>query len=321
MIKFGIVGAGSIAEKFVRDIRFVKDVELVAIASRTISKSKEFAAKHRIPKAFGSYEALAKSGEVDAVYIATPHRFHKANSILFLNEKIHVLCEKPIAVNHNEFVDMVDTAKKNKVLLMEAMWTRFLPSTKFLIDLVESQKLGNIIGINLNFGFALPKDYPKEGRLLNPELAGGSLLDLGCYLITMTDILINNVLISADVKHIDIQYGVDFDCEFTISYINGVVAKLHSSFTQNLDNTGVIHFEEGTVKLKQFHQAQELDINGKVVKLPYLGEGFVHEIQSFVHTLQRNEIENDIMTYDTSSKIILALDELRAKGNIVYPFE
>ncbi|MBU1020594.1 MAG: Gfo/Idh/MocA family oxidoreductase, partial [Firmicutes bacterium] len=128
MVRFGIVGAGSIAQKFARDIRLVKNASLVAVASRDALKAFEFKEKYDLEVAYGSYLEMAKDPNIDAVYIATPHNFHFEQSLLYLNHQKHVLCEKPIAVNKEQLEMMISTAKNNDMLLMEAMWSKFLPA-------------------------------------------------------------------------------------------------------------------------------------------------------------------------------------------------
>ena len=198
MIKFGIVGCGGIAKKFARDIKFVEEAKLVAVSARTKEQAEKYKDQYLVPYTYSNYIDLANSNEIDAVYIATPHSFHYEQAIQFLNHKKHVLVEKPIAVNQTQLKEMIKVAKKNNVLLMEAMWTYFLPSTIYIKKYIEDNNLGKLIEANISFGYALIDNYPKERRLLNPNLAGGSLLDMGVYPVSFYN-LINTV----DIKYID----------------------------------------------------------------------------------------------------------------------
>lgn len=141
-IRWGIVGPGNIANKFAAAIKNVPSAELAAVASRDGKSGEAFAQKHGIPKVFTGYEAMAASDAVEAVYIATPHPFHKPCAELFLNEGKHVLCEKPICVNAYQAPKLKDCAEKNGVFLMEAMWTRFLPAILEAQEIVKRGAIG-----------------------------------------------------------------------------------------------------------------------------------------------------------------------------------
>ena len=127
-VRWGIVGPGNIANKFAKAIKNVETAELVAVAARSKEKGKIFAETYGIKNVFTGYEKMAESDLVDAVYIATPHPFHKPNAKMFLSAKKHVLCEKPVCVNAYQAENLKECAKENNVFLMEAMWTRFLPA-------------------------------------------------------------------------------------------------------------------------------------------------------------------------------------------------
>ena len=178
-IQWGIIGLGRIANKFATDLSTVEDSQLVAVASRSQQKADKFAFKYNSKKAYDSYEKLVKDSQVDAVYIATPHRFHKEHTLLCLRHKKAVLCEKPFAMNLQDVTEMVEVAKEHNVLLMEALWTFFLPHFNYVIDVVKSEKFGKLKSLEADFGFFHPYDI--EHRLFNKQLGGGSLLDIGIY--------------------------------------------------------------------------------------------------------------------------------------------
>ena len=192
MVRFGIVGGGGIAKKFARDIAFVDHAVISAVAARTKEKAEEYGVFYHVKHMFSSYEEMAKSDVIDAVYIATPHSFHFEHAMLFIQHKKHVLVEKPITVNARQFKLLSNAAKTAGVLLMEAMWTHFLPATKFVKDLIDSNSLGKMQEAYIDFGYSLITNYPKERRLLNPKLGGGSILDIGVYPISFF-LLINQV--------------------------------------------------------------------------------------------------------------------------------
>src|SRR5690606_10391335 len=176
-IRWGIIGLGKIAHKFATDLATVPNAQLYAVASRTQEKAEEFAQKHNAVKAYDSYEALANDSMLDAVYIATPHVYHKENTIMCLKNGIAVLCEKPFAMNLQEVEDMIATAQASNTLLMEALWTAFLPHYQYVQQLLREKVYGEIITLKADFGFK-PK-YDPSSRVIAKNLGGGSLLDIG----------------------------------------------------------------------------------------------------------------------------------------------
>ena len=321
MIRFGIVGAGGIAEKFARDIKFAKGVKAVAIASRDLGKATAFKDKFGIEHAFGSYEEMAQSDLVDAVYIATPHNFHKQQSILFMNHKKHVLCEKPIAVNSEEFEEMVKSAQKNKVLLMEAMWTKFLPVTKKVREVVQSGTLGALKHAYLEFGSDITGLGGDKGRWFNFDLAGGSLLDMGVYPVAYTLNITDNEIKSIDAKAKFYHTGIDTETTVDLVYEDGSTVTLVSSFTEEKGSPAMLEFEKGTIEVHHFWFSEKVVINGKEFHYPHKGEGFPYEIEAFAETLEKGLLENELMTHEQTRKSMNLLDKIRKEIGLRYPFE
>src|SRR5690606_35887765 len=144
IINWGIIGLGSIANKFASDISKTEGAKLYAVASRNQDKANSFAKQFNATIAYDSYEALAKDPDIHAVYIATPHSFHKEHTLLCLNHKKAVLCEKPFAMNLNEVEEMIATAKANNTLIMEALWTYFLPHYQYVLEALKSERYGKL---------------------------------------------------------------------------------------------------------------------------------------------------------------------------------
>ncbi len=321
MVRFGIVGAGAIAHQFAKDINACENAKLVAIASRSIERAIEFKKEYNLELAFGNYQELAESSEIDAVYIATPHNFHKEQGILFMNNKKHVLCEKPVTVNLSELNDMIESAKENKVLIMEAMWTRFLPSSLLVKELVQSNKLGKLKNVSLEFGYSLINDYPEEKRLLNPDLAGGSLLDLGVYPISFL-MHIND----GTIKHIEAEARlsnkkIDIETQMKIEFTDGSKASLKCSMDTDMNTPGVLEFEKGTIKMEDFSRSKKIFVNDEKIDIPFIEGGFSYQINSFVKTIDNGQLENEIMTYDESKKVMSIMDQVRKIIGVKYPFE
>jgi len=197
--RWGIMGAGAISEIFVKDLlidpmtRDVSDVQhrIVAIGSRSLAKAKDFISRigglaQHAPKAYGSYQEMVSDPEVDVVYVGTPHSSHFADVMLCFGSKKNVLCEKPMTVNATQTRELCRVAKEKKCFLMEAVWTRFLPLTHSLQKIIASGEIGEVQRVDADFSINFPPDsFSVDHRLVNPELAGGALLDLGPYPWTM----------------------------------------------------------------------------------------------------------------------------------------
>ena len=322
MVRFGIVGAGDIAHVFAQDIKHVKEAKLVGIASRSLEKAKAFQEKYDIPLAFEGYASMAESDEIDAVYIATPHSFHREQSLLFMTHNKHVLCEKPITVNEQEFTDLMMVAKQQNVALMEAMWTRFLPSTKAIIAYVNNNDVGQLKEASLPFGYALIDDYDPKRRLLNPDLAGGSLLDIGVYPIHYINNFINVNQYEWDAKADMTETGVDATCVMTTKDDhNTPKITLTSSIEKELSQHGKLVFENITIDIPDFSRSSSYIIDGETFDVPFKGNGFVHEIESFVNMVKNNQIENDLIPFSKSLETTRFMDKMREKIGLRYPFE
>ncbi|MEC9484438.1 MAG: Gfo/Idh/MocA family oxidoreductase [Candidatus Izemoplasma sp.] len=322
MVRFGVVGAGDIAHVFAQDIKHVKDAKLVAIASRSLKRAKEFQAEYDIPLAFEGYEEMAKSDEIDAVYIATPHNFHREQSLLFMTHKKHVLCEKPITVNEQQLTDLMMVAKQQKVALMEAMWTRFLPSTKAIIAYVNNNNVGNLLEASLPFGYALIDDYDPKRRLLNPDLAGGSILDIGVYPVHYINNFVNINQFEWNAEAEMTETGVDATCIMTTNDDKNVPKiTLKSSIKDELSQHGKLVFEHATINIPDFSRSSSYIINGETFETPFKGNGFVHEIESFIETINNKKIENDLLPFSKSLETTRFMDKIRQKINLRYPFE
>ncbi|HOO43588.1 MAG TPA: Gfo/Idh/MocA family oxidoreductase [Bacillota bacterium] len=321
MVRFGIVGGGGIAKKFARDIAFVDHAVISAVAARTKEKAEEYGVFYHVKHMFSSYEEMAKSDVIDAVYIATPHSFHFEHAMLFIQHKKHVLVEKPITVNARQFKLLSNAAKTAGVLLMEAMWTHFLPATKFVKDLIDSNSLGKMQESYIDFGYSLITNYPKERRLLSPNLGGGSILDIGVYPISFF-LLINQVPIyemSAEASWT--ETGVDASCNIEITDEQGAHFHIRSSIDENLPNNAHLIFEKGTIQMIDFSRCKEVYVNSVRYDIPYEGEGFVHEIRSFVEDIEHAKTEDAIMTHEASKKSMRLMDDIREEIGLEYPFE
>jgi predicted dehydrogenase len=320
IIRWGIMGPGKIARKFAHDLREVPDAKLYAVASRDQGRADAFANEYNAAKTFDSYEALAKDPDVDAVYIATPHALHKENSLLCMSHEKAVLCEKPLAMNATQVEEMITASKTYKVLLMEAMWTAFLPHFQAATQKVREGMLGEIISIEADFGFRSP--FNPASRLFNKQLGGGSLLDIGIYpLFLSLSVLGKPVYI--DARATFFENGADSSCDMTLFYRHNAKARLFSTLLKETPTEAVIKGSEGTLKLhSRFHESSSFTIEkeGKTQQFSFTnrGKGFVHEIEHFCNLLREGKTESPVMRFDSSRQLIGLLDEVREKIGLYY---
>ncbi|MCE0483991.1 MAG: Gfo/Idh/MocA family oxidoreductase [Methylacidiphilales bacterium] len=186
-LRWGIIGTGGIANTFADGLRRSQTGELVAVASRTRAKARDFAKKHDVPTAHGSYSELMADRNVDVVYIATPHPQHLEWVLAAAKAKKHILCEKPLALHHDEAVTMVQAAWENSVFFMEAYMYRCHPQIARMSELIRAGTIGDVRSIQASFGFFAP--YDPQSRLFDPSLGGGGILDVGGYCTSMVRLI------------------------------------------------------------------------------------------------------------------------------------
>ena len=254
-IRWGIIGPGSIAHNFADALKQAYSGELIAIASRTSNKLEEFGNKHQIKNEFrfNDYDALLENENIDAVYIATPHVFHADLSIRAAGKGKHILCEKPGAVNFSEALKVIEKVKAAGVFYKEGFMYRCHPQIPALINIIKQNTIGNIKHITSSFGFDMQKVIP-DHRLFDKKLAGGAILDVGLYPVSLSRILagaavgkkfINPISISAKARIG--ETGVDEISSATLEFENNIIAEVSTAIMQNMDNNAIIEGELGKI--------------------------------------------------------------------------
>jgi predicted dehydrogenase len=320
-IRWGILGAGSIAGKFASDLRHVPHTELYAVGSRTQEKADDFARTFGIQRAYGSYERLASDKEVDVIYIATPHPMHCENTLLCLDHGKAVLCEKPFAMNEREVKRMIGKAQEKKLFLMEAMWSRFHPSVKKTIELIQSGVIGDIVHIKSDFGFRAPVN--PDSRIYNPDLGGGSLLDVGVYPVYICLLLLGepDEIIS---KALITDRGIDSCLSAIFKYNKGPLVNIFSSFITETATETEITGTKGSIKMhrKWFMPnpvtVELLDGYKETFTFECTGNGYEFEAMEVTKCLLENKTESPLMSHDFSLKLIRLLDTMRYQNKIFY---
>lgn len=324
-IRWGILGCGRIARKFAADLALVTDAKLMAVGARQLENAKAFAKDFPASHVHGSYEDLVKDPDVDVIYVASPHALHHEHTLLCLEHKKAVLCEKAFAINRRQAKEMVDASRKNQVFLMEALWSKFLPQYQKLQELIAAGELGEIRNMLVSFGFIpLP---PVPPRLYDPALGGGSLLDIGIYNV----FLVLAVMGRPDIIEASMTpspEGVDEQCAILFKYHNGSMAQLFCSLLSNLGTEADIggtkcrlrltsRFYAPSANIELFTGREESKQIIPVHKEP--GSGYQFEARHVGECLRKGLIESPVMTHADSLLIMETLDRIRAAAGIHYP--
>jgi predicted dehydrogenase len=322
-IRWGIIGAGHIAQAFIKDFPLVQNGELVAVAARDKEKATTFAATYNIPLAY-SYNELYASNEVDAIYIATTHNFHFEQSLQCLQHGKAVLCEKPITVNDTEFKQLAALSKEKNIFLMEAMWTYFLPTIIKAQQWVNEGRIGAIKLIQADFAF--PMEKKMEGRMYNPNLAGGSLLDLGVYNVALATLFMNRKPDSITATGLLTQTGVDATTTMLLNY-GDAIATLCTSMVTRMTNKLRLFGEKGYIEIPEFWRAKKVTLFDKEFAVMETFDdkrtthGFIYQMQHATDKILNREIESNIITHQRSNDIQEIMTEARRQIGMVYPME
>ena len=243
------MATGGIAKAFAQGVQHSRLGTLAAVGSRSSEQARAFAAQFDIPNAHGSYEELLADPEVEAVYISTPHPFHAEWIVKAAEAGKHILCEKPIALNHAEAMAAAEAARKHDVLLMEAFMVRCHPFIETLKDLIRDKVIGDVRLIQATFSFH--GAFHPEGRLFSNALGGGGILDVGCYTATLSRLIAGTALglpYASPVKVCGagafIETGVDGWAAATLEFPGGILAQLSAGVQLAQDN-GVTIFGSG----------------------------------------------------------------------------
>jgi predicted dehydrogenase len=323
-VRWGILATGGIAEKFVGDLKLCGHT-VAAVGSRSQHAANAFAVKFGIARAHASYEALCADPEVDAIYVATPHPMHAENATLALNHGKHVLVEKAFTVNAREAQAVVDLAANKGLVVLEAMWTRWLPHMVRVREIVRSGLLGEIRSVTADHTQDLPDD--PAHRLNALPLGGGALLDLGVYPISFTfDVLGTPKAIHA-VGRLK-ETGADGTVATTFTYDNGAVAQTLSGSDTAGRNIATIHGTKGRVEIDKVWYApttfRRYDESKEVVE-DYVstveGRGMQFQAAELERLVGEGKTAGTILSPTESVAIMAAMDEVRRQIGVKYPTE
>lgn len=323
-VRLGIVGPGRIVHRVMADLRRAEHIDVTAVASRSLERAQHAAKELEIPLAFGSYEALARSDAVDLVYVALPHPFHCATAKLFLENGKHVIVEKPFAVNAREAREMIDCATAHGRFLMEAMWTRFFPMARELKVLLQQGAIGEIRRITGDFASLARPDF--SDRLFNRELAGGSLLDVGVYPLSMMCYYKDALPVRVQTLSTRTATDVDAMCSFQVQFADGAVGQGFSALDVPTDQKMTIYGTSGRVEIPGFWHACRFEIYrpGQEPELHAFApenEGFWHEFEYAAQCILAGGTDQPVMPLQETLAIMSVMDDMRAQMGVSYPME
>ncbi|WP_372880486.1 Gfo/Idh/MocA family protein [Psychromonas sp.] len=312
-MKIAILGAGSIARTMAYTMDKMDDVECYAVAARDHVRAKLFADEFGFEHAYGSYEAMVTDPEVELVYIATPHSYHHEHTRLCLTHGKHVLCEKAFMATAWQAEEVIQLARSRKLLLAEAIWTRYMPMRKILDEVVASGIIGDVYSLTANLGYVI-NHIP---RLADPALAGGALLDVGVYPIHFASMLFKDKIKHIASSAVLTEEGVDAQNNIAITYEDGKMAVLHSSMMALTDRQGVIHGNKGFIAVKNINNCEAIEVYDLKRNLiqqhqrPPQITGLEYQVEACIKAIRSGEVECPQMPHSEIIRISKLLDQLR----------
>jgi len=338
-LHWGILGAGAIADAFVKGVQSGTTGEVVAVGSRSIEKAKNFAEPFGIPRTHGDYDALLADDGVDIVYIATPHPMHPRWAVRAARAGKHILCEKPVALNHAQTMVMLEAVREHGVFFMEAFMYRCHPQTIKLFELIGQDVIGDIKYVTATFGFAA--GFDPDSRLFSNALGGGGIMDVGCYPVSICRLIAGAIdgkgyadPISVNGCGERVETGVDGTAAATLKFDNGLVAQIACSVQAGLDNRVVIYGSGGRIVVSNPWQTNrgeaepgviEIQKNGEVERVEVQADrtSFAYEADTVAQTIAAGgqQVSAPAMSWGDTLGNIATLDQWRAGAGVVFPDE
>ncbi|MFI6013939.1 Gfo/Idh/MocA family protein [Streptomyces sp. NPDC051243] len=326
-VRWGILATGGIAAAFTADLVDLPDAEVVAVASRTQSSADAFAERFGIPRAYGDWTALAEDGDIDVVYVATPHSAHRVAAGLCLEAGRSVLCEKAFTLNAREAEELVALARARGSFLMEAMWMYCNPLVRRLKALVDDGAIGEVRHVQADFGLAGP--FPPSHRLRDPAQGGGALLDLGVYPVSFAQLLLgepSDVTARATLS----AEGVDLQTGALLSWDGGALASVHCSIVGGTATSASVTGSGGRIDVPHgffFPDRFVLHRDGRdpeeFTADPADGprNTLRHEAAEVMRALRAGETESPLVPLDGTLAVMRTLDAIRDRVGVRYPGE
>ena len=323
MFKVGIIGAGWIAEKMAAALAPLEDYCVYAIASRSIEKAQSFAERWNVAKAYGSYEEMVADEEVDLVYIATPHSHHFPHAMLALKAGKPVLVEKAFTANAAEAQELIETAHSKGLFITEAIWTRYMPLSHKIKEIMESGIIGEPRVLTATLCYMMEF---KE-RILRPDLCGGALLDLGVYVLNFARMYFGTDIVrTVSNCHVG-PTGIDLQECISLSFADGKMANLQAGTLCLNDRQGIINGTEGYIRVDNINCPEVVEVyrNYELVaryeKPEDMVNGYEYQVMEARRCIEAGLLESPMMPHEETLSIMKQMDGLRKEWGVVFPMD
>ena len=324
-IRLGIVGTGRIVARVMTDLHNAQEIDLAAIAGMNQAEAEAAAQKYGAPLAFPSFQAMAESDAIDLAYIAIPNPFHAQYACMMMEHGKHVLCEKPMAISGKQAREMVACATKNKVFLMEAMWTRFLPSVQKLMELIRAGEMGDIHHVFGAFSYSLSNYDPKD-RVFDLGLAGGALLDAGVYPLMACTNLLGWQPEKVQGLCAKTAEGVDMRTSLQMRYANGATAQIFCGMDARSDDVLQIFGTKAYAVMPRSWHPTSFTVYAKekpeqTFSFPPENEGHHYEFDHAARCIRDGLTESPEIPWEESIAVADICTFIRHENDIIYPGE
>lgn len=322
-LRIGIIGAGWIAEKAAITLNGLTECECYAIASRSLEKAEAFANQWNVTRAYGSYAELLADPNVDLVYVATPHSHHYDVTRQALLADKPCLVEKAFMANYRQSKEIIDLAHERKIFLAEAIWTRYQPVVKIVRDLINSGRIGTPRLVTATLGYSMGEKL----RIMQPDLCGGALLDLGVYALNFVRMFFPTDIISMEGTCIKSKTGMDLTNAMTLVLSDGMLCNLQSSAACVGDNIGVIAGTDGNLIIDNINNPQKITVNThdrkfvEDIHVPKQLTGYEYQFLACRQALIDGLLEPREMPHQETLYIMELMDGFRQKWGVRYPMD
>jgi predicted dehydrogenase len=320
-IRWGVVGPGRIAEKVVEDFAVVDGARAVAVASRSLDRARDFAGRHGIDRAHGSYAAILADPDVDVLYVATPHPQHHAIALGALRAGKALLVEKAFTATVAGAQEVAAVSEQTGVFAMEAMWTRFQPAVVRLRELVADGAIGEVRSVQADLG--VQREFDPTDRLFARELGGGALLDLGVYVVSFAQMLLGDPDTVTATGSL-FETGVDAEASVLLGYADGRSAALMCSLRNALPGQARVFGTTGWIDvLPRFHHPQTIVLHRagaepEEITLPQLGAGYAHELIEVGECLRAGRRESTVMPLADTLAVQRVLEDAAGRLGVTF---
>lgn len=321
-MNIGIIATGRMAGTAADTLSKMQDAECIAVASRTMEKARAFAKEHGIERAYGSYSELLNDKDVDLVYVATPHSMHYDITMEALRMGKPCMVEKAFMANHRQSKEVIDLAHKNKVFVAEAIWTRYQPAVEIVREMTK--RIGTLRLISANIGYNMAWRKPK---LLQPELCGGALMDVGVYGLNFVRMFCGEEVTKIGGCCTKSDTGMDLSEVITLSLANGVMATIQATANATSSNRGVLTGTEGFIVVDNINNPQLISLYApdrtlvEDIHVPQQITGYEYEFSACKEAIESHQIETAFMPHDETLRIMQLMDTLREQWGVRFPMD